>query len=75
MTGLADVDGFIIYIQVCVWLGFRILFLDVQRNFLSVHMFYFIFKFAENKQTEVFGNKLSFIVYGDVLDCVLWHTN
>ena len=25
MTGLADVDGFKICIQVCIWLGFRLL--------------------------------------------------
>ena len=23
MTGLADVDGFKIYMQMCMWLGFR----------------------------------------------------
>ena len=38
MTGLADVDGFVICIQLCVWLGFRPLMSEIHFQLVTLSM-------------------------------------
>ena len=50
MTGLADVDGFIICIQVCVWLGFPPLILVIHTlKILSLEIILWV-----TRQNEIF---------------------